>query len=108
MKKIFIIGLILISFLIIKIPKYVELNHIHIIKEIQIICNQGFYEVSLKEIIPIKKDNGVNYQYKTYLEQGTSIHKIKDKLDHHNYFYKDADIFMNHCHHKERLKKQFK
>lgn len=108
MKKIFIICLLLLSFLFIKIPKYVELNHIHIIKEIQIKCDQGYYEVFLKEIIPVKEDSGVKYQYKTYLEQGSSINKIKEKIDHHYYFYKDADIIIKHCHHEERLKNQFK
>lgn len=64
MKKIILIILIIIPLLMIKIPKYRELNHLKIISSVGIDCINN--KVYLKEIIPIKDDNGIEYKYKLY------------------------------------------
>ena len=66
MKKILLITIIILELLIIDIPNYVELNNLAIIEEITIIKTKDTYKIELKEIIPLKKDQGINYNYKYY------------------------------------------
>lgn len=67
MKKFTLSIIIIILFLIffIKIPKYRELNNLIIVDKIYITCNNN-YTIYLREIIPIKEDNGITYEYKIY------------------------------------------
>ena len=73
MKKIFIGIFILLSLLIIKIPPYVELNNLAIIDSVGVSYNDRNYTVYLKEIIPIKDENGITYEYEYYKGNGSSI-----------------------------------
>ena len=108
MRKFIIIILIFLSLFIIKIPKYVELNHIHIIEEISITCSNNSYRVSLKEIIPIKEDNGIEYKYQKYVKTGNSLKKIKDSFDDNkHFFYKDIRTIKSNCVSKEEIIKIF-
>lgn len=88
MKKIFILFIILFTFsLFIKLPKYKELNHLKIIDKITIKCD---YYV-LREIIPIKDDGGIEYDYKYY--------KVK-KINKNN-FYIDKSKIIKDCNKKD-------
>ena len=81
MKKIIFIILVIISTKIIKIPEYIELNDLAIIKEIKIECKNNNYEVTLKEIIPKKDENGINYEYKYYKEINNSLDKAYKNIE---------------------------
>lgn len=80
MKKIILILLIIIELFIIKIPKYEELNNLAIIKEIAIEYKENKYTIYLKEIIPIKDNQGINYKYKIYKETSSTIKKAYNKI----------------------------
>ena len=83
MKKKLIILVILFFFLyLLPIPEYVELNHLAFIRSMDIVCkNNDEYEITLKEIIPKKQDNSIEYDYKNYTEVGNSIETVKKKLE---------------------------
>ena len=72
MNKLLIIFL-LIPLLFIKIPPYIELNNLAIIEEIGIKKNKENYTLYLKEIIPIKEDNSIKYEYKYYESTNKNI-----------------------------------
>ena len=80
MKRIILILLIILELFIIKIPKYEELNNLVIIKEIAVEYSKDKYTIYLKEIIPIKANQGINYKYKIYKETSTSIKKAYNKI----------------------------
>lgn len=73
MKKVLITVLIILSLLIIKIPPYVELNNLAIIDSIGVSYNDRNYTIYLKEIIPVKDENGITYEYEFYKSNGDSI-----------------------------------
>ena len=79
-KYIILIIIILIELFAIKIPNYVELNDLAIIEEIAIEHKSNNYTIILKEIIPIKADQGINYEYKYYEESASTIKKAYQKL----------------------------
>lgn len=81
MKKIILIILIVLELSIIKIPSYKELNNLAIIEEIKVIKVNNKYTITLKEIIPIKENNGINYKYKYYKESSNSITDTINKLN---------------------------
>lgn len=81
MKKIILIILIVLELSIIKIPSYKELNNLAIIEEIKVIKVNNKYTITLKEIIPIKENDGINYKYKYYKESSNSITDTIDKLN---------------------------
>lgn len=72
MNKLLIIFL-LIPLLFINIPPYIELNNLAIIEEIGIKKNKENYTLYLKEIIPIKEDNSIKYEYKHYESTNKNI-----------------------------------
>lgn len=81
MKKILILIIIIIgTYLLLDIPKYIELNDLKIIDRITINCDN----IILREIIPVKDDNSIEYKYKYY-------NKISNK-----FYYKKAKI-INKC-----------
>ena len=81
MKKIILIILIVLELSIIKIPSYKELNNLAIIEEIKVIKVNNKYTITLKEIIPIKENDGINYKYKYYKESSNSITDTINKLN---------------------------
>lgn len=81
MKKIILLIIIVLELSLIKIPEYIELNDLAIIEEITIISNNNQYIINLKEIIPIKDDAGIDYEYKYYKKTGTNIKKIIMEID---------------------------
>lgn len=80
MKKIILIILLLIELLIINIPPYVELNNLAIIEEIGVIKEHNQYTLILKEVIPIKDNQGIKYQYKYYQESSTTLINAYENL----------------------------
>lgn len=99
MKKILLIILIILELVIIKIPPYVELNNIAIIEEVAIKKTNNQYTLILKEIIPIKDDQGIDYEYKFYKETSTSIKQaysnLKNKTKKRLYLNKIKSLITN-------------
>lgn len=91
MRKLLIIGFIIISSLIIKIPEYRELNNLKIIESVGLDCVNN--KIYLKEIIPIKEDNGIKYEYIIY----TSSNSINNKfyLNNTKYIITNCDNTSN-------------
>lgn len=80
MKKIIILILITLIFYTIGIPKYTELNNLAIIEGVGVSYKDERYIVYLKEVIPVKNDQGIKYKYKYYEEEGDEIEKVFEKL----------------------------
>lgn len=80
MKKLFLVILILLGALFFKIPEYRELNDIAIIEGIAVEYNGYSYTLHLKEVIPIKSEKGVEYEYKYYKGQSSSIRKCYEEI----------------------------
>ena len=106
---ILLITLIIIR-LFIKIPNYVELNNLAIIENIEVECLNNSYKIRLKEIIPIKDDNGIEYDNKYYEEEGKSLKQIKklfkDKNNKKIYYQRIKSIKTN-CKTTDSIKKTF-
>ena len=79
MKKIILLILLLTISLI--IPKYNELNNLIIIDGIGIKKDNNIYIVYLREIIPIKDNNSIKYEYKYYKEKDNDINKAIKKIN---------------------------
>ena len=98
MNKLLII-LLLIPLFFINIPPYIELNNIAIIEEIGIKQNKNNYTLYLKEIIPIKEDNSIKYEYKYYESTSKNIKsclkKINNKTKKTIYLNKVKTIYTN-------------
>ena len=62
MKRIIFIIILIVLLVFIKIPSYRELNDLKIIKYIYV-CDNYYY---LEEVIPIRDDNGIEYDKKIY------------------------------------------
>ncbi|MBQ6323747.1 MAG: hypothetical protein IJI22_02825 [Bacilli bacterium] len=102
MKKIFLLILIFTLFsFIIKIPNYIELNNLVIVEGIGLECNNDKYTLYLKEIIPIKGDNGVTYKYKYYENEAENIDDANKNIinDYSNkkFFYEDTKYVITNC-----------
>lgn len=94
MKKI-ILGIILLILLKILLPikPYVELNHLKIIEEIEITCNED-YEVTLIEKVPKKEDNGINYTKKVYKKKVKNLNELKEDK---TLYLKKAKVKVKNC-----------
>ena len=90
MKKniLILISVILIS-LIFNIPKYRELNNIHIIEGIGIYCINDKQIVYLKEIIPEKDDSGIEYKYRYYT--------YHNKINNNKIYLKGTRYIITNC-----------
>ena len=86
MKKYLVLFLVIFIFsFFIKKDKYIELNDLKIIDRITIKCNK----IILREVIPIRDDNGIEYKYKYY--KINNLNSINN-----NYYTKRAKI-INKC-----------
>ena len=79
--KLLIFILTFIILIIIPIPNYVELNQLVLLDSITVTCSSKNYEISVKEIIPKKEDNGIKYDYKTYKASGGNLLSAKKVLE---------------------------
>ena len=80
MKKIWIIILFILIIIFPKISPYVELNNLAIIESVGVSYNNGNYTIWLKEVIPIKDEQGINYDYKYYKGTGNSVKSAYKKI----------------------------
>ena len=79
-----IIYILLISSFILSFfikDKYVELNNLVIVEGIGLECIDNEYSIHLKEVIPIKDDSGIEYEYKYYNVKSDDIEKSYDLFD---------------------------
>lgn len=88
-KYIFIILIVLIISLFIKIPEYKELNNLKIIEGIGLECINNNKILYLKEIIPEKDDNGIEYNYK--------YHKVNFNNLNNKYYLKNTKYIITNC-----------
>lgn len=109
MKKILIIIFLLLIGFIIKIPEYEELNTLAIIEGIGVSYNDEAYTIYLKEIIPIKDDQGITYKYEYYKGEGKNIEiafkRLKDKASKKIYLKRCKFVVTNLRYSDEILKK---
>lgn len=81
MKKYILIFILIICSYFFNIPEYVELNDLAIIESIGISYKNDKFNIIFKEVIPIKEENGIKYEYKYYKAKDNSfdgaITKIK-------------------------------
>lgn len=98
MKKIIYSILILSLVLFVKVPKYNELNNIHIIDRISIECDESYYFVKYREIISKREDNGIAYKYKNYKKniRNDNSFDLTYIFDDDEFFY-DKAIIKNKC-----------
>ncbi len=97
--KLFIIFVLLAPIIIFFNPPYVELNDLAIIQGVGVSCGDEL-NLYLKEIIPIKGDSGIKYQYEYYQGMGNSVFdsfqniqlKTKKKL-----YLKKAKFLVTDC-----------
>ena len=80
MKRFLILFLVILGAFIFNIPEYRELNNIAIIEGIAIEYDGANYTVYLKEVIPVKSDRGIDYEYKYYKERASSIDKAYKEI----------------------------
>ena len=100
MKKIVIAVVLIITFgFIIKIPEYHESNDLAIIQGVGVEYKNSSYVVYMKEIIPIRDDQGISYKYKYYeanadlLEK--ALKKVQDKTKKKLYYEKCKFLVTN-------------
>ena len=95
---IFLLGIILL--ILLPTPQYRELNHLIIIHSIKVHCQEQVYELTLKEIIPKKEENGIRYTYKEYKETGSNLKEIKDKIENKTrkeFYYRGTKKIITNC-----------
>ena len=99
MKKLLLIAIIVLELSIIPIPQYKELNNLAIIEDIKVIKTRNKYTITLKEIIPIKENNGINYKYKYYQDSSNTIkdtiYKLNNKTKKKLYLKKVKSLTTN-------------
>ena len=99
-KYLILLFIIIIVSLFIRIPGYNDLNNIIVIDKINIKCIDGKYHISLREISPIKEDNGLSYKYKYHYEiinNLDDLNKLNQKKYHNNLYYDKAKKHFNNC-----------
>lgn len=78
-KIIYVIIAVILSF-ILPIPTYDELNNLAIIEGAAIEYGDGYYTIYLKEIIPKRDSQGIEYDYKYYNGTGRSLEKAYENI----------------------------
>ena len=111
MKRILIIIIIVIGAVIFRIPEYVELNNLAIIESIGVQYENRKYTIYLKEIIPKKDENGINYDYKYYKSQEVSLKDAYKKLPaktKKKLYYNDVKALVLNIEKSNKVMKLFK
>lgn len=108
-KMIILFGFVLIS-LFLPIPSYVELNDLAIIYGMGVSCEEEETHLYLKEVVPVKAEQGIDYQYHYY--QGSakkldaSFQKIDQKIKKKLYLNKTKFLVTN-CKTTDSILKEF-
>ncbi|MBQ3468861.1 MAG: hypothetical protein IJH18_02225 [Bacilli bacterium] len=88
-KYIVLIGTLL---LLCSCTKYQELNHLKIIKEMEITKNDKKYNIKFKEITKEDNNNTTKYHYTYYKKEGNTIKQIIDAAEKDGFYLKKAKI----------------
>lgn len=110
MKKYLFIIIFIISGLFLPISDYVELNNLIIVKNIGLDCQNNIYNLYIKEIIPEKNTNNINYKYKIYQSKGKNIKEAYQNLINNTskkIFIKDTKSIITNCHNNKNIIKYF-
>lgn len=91
MRKIIVLIILFILFgFIIKIPTYHELNDLAIIKGVGVSYKNNTYIIYMKEVIPTRTDDGIEYKYRIYEASAddleSALEKISDKTKKKLYY----------------------
>lgn len=108
-KYIYLTILISLGFFL-PLSDYVELNHLMIVEKIGLECKNNEYQLYLKEIIPKKGNNGIDYDYKIIEATGTTITKAYQKIEKKtkkDIFLEDTRTVITNCKKKESLLSKF-
>lgn len=97
-----------LSLFFIEVPNYVELNNLAIIEGIGIECFNKDYKIYLKEIIPKKGENGIEYEYRIYKSDKkesikTSIKDLEDNVKKKLY-YKEVKYLVTNCDNSKEIR----
>lgn len=107
-KYVFIIYFIFCSIflILVEIPNYVELNDLIIVDSIGIDCSNS-NTIYIKEIVPIKSDNKINYKYKIYSYSDSNFNNlisgINDKISKKIY-YERVKLIITNCNNDINIK----
>ena len=94
MKRLIIILIIIIlSIIIIDIPKYEELNNLAIIDAIGIEKDNDTVKIILREIVPLKDDNGIKYDYIYYKNSANTVKNALIKIKKNT----NKKIYLDRC-----------
>lgn len=80
-KKLIVFSILVIISLFLPIPNYVELNDLAIIYGVGVSCENEEVNLYLKEVIPVKAEQGIEYQYHYYQSSGKDIELSYAKID---------------------------
>ena len=92
-KSIAVLFLLLLPILVFGNPSYVELNNLAIIRGVGVSCSDSF-SLYLQELIPVKEDNGITYQYHYYQEKNRVFSKAFHSLRENA----DKKLYLSHVH----------
>ena len=109
MKKVCAFLLLIISSYLLPIPDYVELNNLAIIEEVGVSYQEGHYTIYLKEEIPIKDEQGINYQYEYYQKTANTLQKAYQELQKDSkkkIYLKKATLLITNVKNSESIKKE--
>lgn len=111
LKTISIILLLLLPVIIFKIPNYVELNDLAIIQGIGYSCNSKDKTLYLKEILPIKGETGIEYQYEYYQDSGKNLESILNKMENKakkKIYLSQTKFIITNCKNSNKILKELK
>ncbi len=109
MKKYLLFFISFIILLFLPISSYVELNHLIIADEIHVSCKDS-YTLIIREIIPIRENNSIDYQYKEYQSSHKNLKSAKNNIEESakdKFYYRKARIFTSNCPNKNKILELF-
>lgn len=110
-KYVLIIVIIIFMMIFIKVDDYVELNNLVLLDGIGVSCRDNSYVLFIKEIIPKKKDTGIEYSYKVYEDTNSSIegaYKNISKEVSKKIYSKEARYIITDCDNSDKIIEYFK
>ena len=110
-KYVLIIVIIIFMIIFIKVDDYVELNNLVLVDGIGVSCRDNSYVLFIKEIIPKKKDTGIEYSYKVYEDANSSIegaYKNISKEVSKKIYSKEARYIITDCDKSDKIIEYFK
>ena len=96
-RSLFLFFLLFCFLFLLPIPKYQELNHLILIDTMEIKCDIDSYHINLREIIPIREDDGIQYHYKEHQLSGSNLLKLRKKMQKKSFYYKGVRKVLTNC-----------